>query len=124
LLQTADTEGMKQRRESQRNMCAELVAIRWTDLDGCQRTEPATLEDISENGVCLHLEHLIEPDTEVSIVYPNGVFQGTVKYCTYEEIGYFLGVAFEEGYRWTKTDFQPSHLLELPLPNITKFPIK
>jgi hypothetical protein len=114
---------MKQRRESQRNMCAELVAIRWTDADGCQRTEPATLEDISATGVCLHLEHLIEPDTVVTVVHPTGVFQGTVKYCTYEEIGYFLGVAFEDGYRWSKTDFQPSHLLELPA-NLIKFPNK
>src|SRR5713226_2011609 len=106
---------MKQRREKKRNMCAELLTIRWSEDDGRSREEMVTLEDISATGACLHLEHSIQPETEVSLHYPRGKYQGKVKYCTSQEIGYVLGIAFDEGYRWSKADFQPSHLLELRL---------
>jgi hypothetical protein len=106
---------MKQRRKKNRNMCAELLTIRWTEDDRRSRSEVANVEDISATGVCLHLEHSIPPGTEVSLRYPKGKYQGKVKYCTSQEIGYLLGIAFDNGYRWSKTDFQPSHLLELRL---------
>jgi len=112
---TADTGGMKQRRENNRDMCAELLTVRWTDGDGRTRSEAATLEDISATGACLQLEHSILPETQVSLHYPKGKYQGKVKYCTYHDIGYLLGMAFDDGYRWSKTDFEPSHLLELPV---------
>jgi hypothetical protein len=104
---------MKQRRENDRNMCAELLTVRWTDENGDSRSEVATLEDISTTGACLHLELAISPDTEVSLHYPNGKFKGKVKYCTFLDIGYFLGIEFDKGCRWSKADFKPAHLLEL-----------
>jgi hypothetical protein len=107
---------MKQRRENNRSMCAELLTIRWTDHDGATRSEVAGLEDISTTGACLNLEHSILPETEVALHYPNGKYLGKVKYCTYHETGYVLGIAFDEGYRWSRLDFEPSHLLEFRLP--------
>jgi hypothetical protein len=106
---------MRRRRENNRNLCAELLTVRWTDHEGCSRSELAALEDISAMGACLQLQDSIEPETVVSIHYPNGKYQGKVKYCTFQEIGYVVGIAFGAGYRWSKKDFQPSHLLELPL---------
>jgi len=106
---------MEQRRESNRNMCAELLTIRWTDGEGRSRSEVATLEDISATGACLQLEHLIPAATEVSLHYPNGKYKGKVKYCTYQGFGYVVGIAFHDGYRWSKTDFEPSHLVEIPM---------
>src|SRR5438105_2054878 len=110
-------QSMKQRRENKRNMCAELLAIRWTDEDGYGRTEMVSLEDISATGACLQLDHEIAPGTDVSLEHPKAKYEGKVKYCTYQEIGYVLGIAFNKGYRWSKTDFQPAHLLELRLPH-------
>src|SRR6185436_13951307 len=104
---------MKQRREHNRNLCAELLTIRWTDPDGRSRSELASLEDISATGACLQLELAIPLDTEISLHYSTGKYEGKVKYCTYEEIGFVLGMAFDDGYRWSKTDFQPGHLLEI-----------
>ena len=94
-------------------MCADLLTVRWTEDDGRGRCELVTLEDISTAGACLHLEHSIPPDTHVSLHYPNGEYPGKVKYCVSQPIGYLIGVEFDERYRWSKADFEPSHLLEL-----------
>jgi PilZ domain len=102
------------RRQKKRNMCAELVMIGWTE-DGCSRNETGTLEDISATGACLYLEHSIPAETEVSLHYPKGKYRGKVKHCTSQEIGYLLGIEFNNGNRWSKLDFQPAHLLELRL---------
>jgi hypothetical protein len=95
-------------------MCAELVTICWIDVNGKCRSELASLEDISATGACIHLESPIEPLTIVSLEHPKGRYEGTIKYCTFQDFAYFLGIEFDNGYRWSKTDFKPSHLLELP----------
>jgi hypothetical protein len=105
---------MKDRRKDDRNLCADLLGVRWVE-EGHSRIEAATLEDISANGVCLQIEASIPVGTAVSIYYPNGKYQGKVKYCKPHPTGYLLGVAFDKGYTWSKSDFEPSHLLELPL---------
>ena len=104
---------MKDRRKNDRNMCADLLGVRWVE-EGRSRIEAATLEDISANGVCLQIETHIPVGTPVSVYYPMGKYQGRVKYCKPYPVGYLLGIAFDEGYRWSKSDFEPSHLLELP----------
>ncbi len=104
---------MKRDRENSRTMCAELLTIRWKD-GAKSRSEVASLEDISAAGACVRLDESIEPETEVSLHYPNGKYRGRVKHCTYEDYGYLVGIAFEDGYRWSKADFQPTHLLEFP----------
>jgi hypothetical protein len=106
---------MKQRRKDDRNLCAEFISIRWTDADGQNRSELATLEDISATGACLLLEFSIPPETEISLHYPNGQYRGIVKYSTLDKTGYLHGIEFHPPDRWSKTDFEPSHLLELPL---------
>lgn len=106
---------MKQRRKYNRNLCADLLTLCWTEGDGRVRSEVATLEDISGTGACLQFDFSIPPETKVSLHYPNGRYEGKIKYCSYQETGYSLGIAFDDGYRWTKSDFQPSHLLELPV---------
>jgi hypothetical protein len=40
------------------------------------------------------------------------VLVGKVKYCVFREIGYFLGIEFEAGSRWSRNDFRPQHLLD------------
>ena len=105
---------MEQRRGDDRNLCAEFITIRWADTDGGSRSDLATLEDISATGACLKLEYAIPEGTPVSLHYPNGQYQGVVKYSTYETIGYLHGIEFDASCRWSKSDFQPSHLLELP----------
>jgi PilZ domain len=106
---------MKQRRKLERNLCAEFITICWTDAEGNTRSELATLEDISATGACLQLEFPIPPDTEVSLQYPKGQYRGKIKYSAREQTGYIHGIEFHPPDRWSKADFEPSHLLELPL---------
>jgi hypothetical protein len=104
---------MEDRRKNDRNMCAEFLTVHWIE-EGLSRIEVAALEDISPTGACLQIEKPIPVGTRVSIHYPNGKYPGRVKYCESNSIGYLLGIAFDKGYRWSKSDFEPSHLLELP----------
>jgi len=50
--------------------------------------------------------------SEVLISYPKGEFSGIVRYCQFKEIGYYIGVQFENGSKWSKTNFRPLHLLD------------
>src|SRR5438067_923074 len=103
---------MLDRRTEPRMLCADLVDVQWKDKTGRTRRTVANLEDISLSGACLQLELPIPLDTLVGIAYPKGRLTGKVRYCLYREIGYYLGIEFEAGCRWTQRQFKPQHLLD------------
>lgn len=103
---------MHNRRVDPRMLCADLVDIQWHDKAGRTRRAIANLEDISITGACVQLETPIPLQTMLRISYPKGELQGRVCYCVYREIGYFLGVEFEPGFRWSLRQFRPEHLLD------------
>ncbi len=103
------------RRNVLRNLCADLLKIRWTDESGSGRREIATLEDISPTGACLKVEKAIPVGTTLTILYHSGSYQGHVKRCDPQMDWYFVGVEFAPGYRWSKEQFEPAHLLEFRL---------
>ena len=106
---------MKQRRKDDRNLCAEFITVSWLDAEGQRRSQVATLEDISATGACVLLEFSIPPETEISLHYPKGQYRGKVKYSAEDKTGHLHGIEFHAPDRWSKSDFVPSHLLELPL---------
>jgi hypothetical protein len=93
-------------------LCADLVDVRWKEKSGRSRRAIANLEDISLSGVCLQLETQIPSGAIVRVSYPKGEFSGVVRYCMYKEIGYFVGIQFETGCKWSKNSFKPLHLLD------------
>lgn len=95
-------------------MCAELLTMDWTDAEGCRRSEVVILDDISSGGARVRLEYDLPLETPVAICHPKGQYTGKVKYCVFEAAQYSIGVEFNQGSRWSKSDFTPSHLLELP----------
>jgi hypothetical protein len=101
------------RRKKGRTLCAELLMLSWLDDDGTSRKDWASLEDISATGACLHLENSIPTDTHVTIYYPKGKYEGKVKYCKPQQIGYLLGIAFARGYLWSTVTFRPTHVLDM-----------
>jgi hypothetical protein len=101
-------------RSESRMLCADLVDIRWKDKTGRGRKATALLEDISSHGACVQLDGPIPQNTVVSIHHPKGALQGTVKYCVYRDIGYFVGLQFEPGTQWSRKQFQPQHMLDMP----------
>jgi hypothetical protein len=103
---------MLDRRVETRMLCADLVDIQWKDPSGRSRRGVANLEDISLSGACLQVDRPVPLDTPLRISYPSGELMGKVKYCVFREIGYFLGVEFEAGSRWSQRHFRPQHLLD------------
>jgi len=72
----------------------------------------ANLEDISLSGACLQMDLAIPQRTSLRITYPKGELAGRVCYCVFREIGYFVGVEFDPGCRWSQLSFEPLHLLD------------
>ena len=103
---------MSERRSDPRMLCAELVQVTYRELSGQHRRRVANLEDISLNGLCLQSEVRISDGTRVIVRYGDGELVGVVKYCVFREIGYFLGIEFEPGCRWSTQHFRPEHLLD------------
>ena len=103
---------MIERRTEPRMLCADLVDVRWKDKAGKSKRAVANLEDISASGVCLQMDEQIPLETEVKINYPKGELTGVVRYCIFREIGYFLGLEFPPGHRWTQQDYKPMHMLD------------
>ena len=93
-------------------LCADLVDIQWKDKGGRIRRTVANLEDISLSGACVQVDSPIPIDTPIRITYPRGELQGKVCYCVFREIGYFLGVEFEPGFRWSMRQYRPQHMLD------------
>jgi len=103
---------MLERRTEPRMLCADLVDVRWKDKTGRTRRAVANLEDISLSGACLQMEVQVPLSSMVRINYPKGEFSGVVRYCHFREIGYFVGVQFEPGTKWSQRNFKPMHLLD------------
>jgi hypothetical protein len=103
---------MLDRRLEARMLCADLVDVRYKDQSGRIRRVVANLEDISLRGACLQLDKPIALDTHVRITYPKGELLGRIRYCIFREIGYFLGVEFDEDNRWSLRQFRPRHMLD------------
>ena len=103
---------MLDRRIETRMLCADLVDVKWKDQTGRTRRGVANLEDISLSGACLQVDRPVVLGTTLLIGYPSGELTGKVKYCVFREIGYFLGVEFEPGSRWSQRHFRPQHLLD------------
>jgi hypothetical protein len=94
-------------------LCADLVKVHWRDKNGRRREKVANLEDISLSGACIQMDDPLPKETILRITYPKGEFQGRVRYCLFREIGYFVGVQFDPGSKWSRRVYKPEHLLDL-----------
>jgi len=92
-------------------LCAELVEVLW-EQSGRHHRRVANLEDISLSGICLHLEKPIPAGTRIIMRCGDGQLWGTIRYCVFREIGYFLGIQLEENCHWSSMHFQPQHLVD------------
>ena len=103
---------MIDRRIETRMLCADLVDFRWKDASGRKKRGVANLEDISVSGACLQVDRPVPLGTTIHITCPAGELSGVVKYCVFRDIGYFLGIEFDAGVRWSQIDYKPQHLLD------------
>lgn len=90
-----------------------MVEVCWKDPTGRKCKSTALLEDISPSGMCLQFEIPLAISTQVDVNCPGEKLAGTVRYCVYREIGYFVGIELAPSHRWSRQQFEPQHLLDL-----------
>jgi hypothetical protein len=100
------------RRTDHRLLCAELVQLVWQDESNRERRRIANLEDISLTGLCLQVESALPVGTSLAVKYGDGELVGIVRYCRFQDCGYFLGIELVDGCRWSSQHFRPQHLLD------------
>ncbi len=94
-------------------LCADMVEVDWVDGSGHRDGGTGLLEDISPSGACLQLEQPAPLGAWIRWRTEEHEFSGRIRYCVYREIGYFVGVEFEPGSKWSQGTFEPRHLLDL-----------
>jgi hypothetical protein len=94
-------------------MCAHLVQVRIEDA-GIVLEGTGNLEDISPSGACIQLDAAAREGSDVEIICAQCKLRGKVRYCRFVEIGYDIGIAFEQPQSWQPERFTPRHLLQLP----------
>jgi hypothetical protein len=104
---------MEERRTEVRMLCADMVEVFWRERSGRERRATGLLEDISPSGACLQLETSVPLGIQIAWHSPKQEFTGRVRYCVYREIGYFVGVEFNDSSKWSKQAYKPQHLLDL-----------
>ena len=93
-------------------MCADMVEVQWKEDSGQMCTSTALLEDLSPSGACLQMDSPLALDKSLVIGYRKGRLQGSVCYCFFEDIGYWVGVQFTARTKWSRKNFRPKHLLD------------
>jgi hypothetical protein len=103
---------MTERRSEERLMCSQLVVFRLGERVGSGQSHEAILEDISAAGACVQLASPVLVGSVGELVVAKLRLRGTIRYCEFREIGYFVGIEFEPGVTWSGNDFVPEHLLD------------
>jgi len=106
---------MNERRSEPRYMCADLVKVVVHDAGGPPSEVVANLEDISPSGACLQLDEAIREGADIELVCSKCRMKGKVRHCRFTEIGYDVGVEFLDRGTWSRDQFQPRHLLDIPI---------
>ena len=104
---------MLDRRAEGRWMCADLVRTRIGSGVNKTKEVVANLEDISLSGACVQLEAAVRKGAAIEIVCANCRLKGKVRYCRFDQTGYFVGVQFRSGQAWDRRLFEPKHLLDI-----------
>ena len=104
---------MRNRRSEPRFLCADLVKVRIQDVEGA-REEVANLEDISASGACIQLETAALEGANIEILCARCRFKGKVRHCRFSELGYDVGIAFDERRSWDRRRYEPKHILNIP----------
>ena len=73
----------------------------------------ANLEDISPSGACVLFEQPVPAGARLCLMLGRHKFRGQVTHCTHNEIGYFVGLRFDAGRKWSRKIYEPKHLLDL-----------
>jgi PilZ domain-containing protein len=103
---------MKERRAEPRLWCSDLIKVRLESAGGEPAELMANLEDISPSGACAQFEQAVPAGARLCLALGRHKFRGRVTHCTHNEIGYFVGIRFDAGKKWSRQIYEPKHLLD------------
>jgi hypothetical protein len=72
------------------------IAVAWEDESGGTRHQDGRVEDRSRSGDGIFVNKAIPAGTRVKVRERREERTGTVRYCRAEEIGYFIGIKYDE----------------------------
>ena len=103
---------MDERRSEQRLLCSDLISVTWIKHRGSRATITANLENVSASGACIQVDTPIRKGAILELVHGKHRLRGKVRYCLFQQIGYYVGVQFEPGVKWSERRYKPKHLLD------------
>jgi hypothetical protein len=103
---------VREQRVEPRFLCSDLVRLLWSDGPRRERDETVVLENISASGACVQSAVSVAENTRVRMVCGNREFRGYVRSCYWRDDGYFIGITFDADSKWSKSKYQPKHLLD------------
>jgi len=103
---------VRERRAEPRLMCSDLIKVRLEDAGADAAEMTVNLEDISPSGACVLFAEPVAAGARVCLRLGRYKFRGRVQYTTHNEIGYFAGIRFDAGRKWSRKMYEPEHLLD------------
>jgi len=86
---------MRRNRMEPREIIMYRISLAWEDDAGELRNQEGRLEDRSPSGAGIAARKAIPVGTKVTIQERGQERVGTVRHCTPDEIGYFIGIRYE-----------------------------
>lgn len=103
---------MTQARAEPRLLCSDLIKVRLEGAAAGPVDVIANLEEISPSGACVQFEQPVEAGARLCLMLGRYKFRGRVQYATHNQIGYFAGIRFDAGRKWSRKLYAPKHLLD------------
>ena len=97
------------RRSAERWWCSHLVTI--TGFLASAASQTVNMENISAGGVCIAAETPFDIGDPLHLQTAGFVTAVTVAYCNVRQDDFAVGLAFENGFRWSPDIWKPDHLL-------------
>jgi hypothetical protein len=91
-------------------LCSDLIAVRWESPE--PHSAAAVLEEIWSTGAVVQLDKPLLKATRVRLELGDVEIPGLVMANVYEQIGYYITVQFEAGFRWSPDMYTPEYLFD------------
>lgn len=99
-------------------MCSDLVQITFQDRSGEWVSETGVLEDVCANGLGVSLNIPVSVGNSVRVLTKGFFGSAEVRHCDFDQYSYSLGLEFSDGYTWDRNEWEPKHLLAIPVSEV------
>jgi len=104
------------RRSHVRQLCSDFIEISFEDRRGFSVTQTGLMEDLTEQGVCVSMSLPLPVGQTVNVKTDGFSGEAFVRHCTLGDYGYLVGLELSKDCVWDPKQWQPKHLLTLPVP--------